>query len=449
MTEATMRDNLPRPLGDGLLLRRARLAERDALAEFHATWLVDVAEKAPAPRLVHFVRDLMSGDHPQCRAEDFTVVEGAATGGIVSSLVLISQTWTYEGLPFRVGQPDIVSTAPGYRRRGLVRERLAEVHRWSAARGELAQGITGIPWYYRRFGYEMALSLDAGRVCHRANVPKLAAGEAEPFVFRPAESGDLPFIMALYGHVAARSLVAAVRDEALWRFDLERRHEENGMSGLISVIEARERPGDPVGLVIHARRLWGTELSVRLCEVRPGAPWLAVAPALLRRLVVTGAAYAVRDGGEFEGLAFHLGEDHPLYDTVPRRVSGVEQPYAWYVRIPDLPAFLRRIAPALERRLAASPQGGYSGELTVSFFTSGIRLVFDEGRVAVETWQPDRLEAGDALFPELSFLPLLFGFRALDDVQRAYPDCLAATDDAAVLLPILFPRKASRVWSGG
>lgn len=78
-----------------------------------------------------------------------------------------------------------------------------------------------------------------------------------------------------------------------------------------------------------------------------------------------------------------------------------------------------------------------------------MRLVFDEGRVAVAPWQPDRLEAGDALFPELSFLPLLFGFRALDDVQRAYPDCRAATDDAAVLLPIPFPRKASRVWSGG
>lgn len=58
-------------------------------------------------------------------------------------------------------------------------------------------------------------------------------GEAEPFLFRPAERGDLPFIMATYGQVAARSLVAAVRDEALWRFDLERRHEENGMRGLI------------------------------------------------------------------------------------------------------------------------------------------------------------------------------------------------------------------------
>ena len=231
----------------------------------------------------------MRGDHPLCRAEDFTVVEETATGRIVSSLVLISQTWTYDGIPFKVGQPDIVSTAPEYRRRGLVRAQLEEVHRWSAARGELAQGITGIPWYYRRFGYEMALSLDAARVAYRVNVPNLNDGEPETLLFRPAETGDLPFVMAMYEQSAARSLVAAVRDEALWRFDLEGRHEGNGMSSLISVIEARERPGDPVGLLMHARRLWGTELGVRLCEVRPGVPWLAAAPSLLRRLDATGA----------------------------------------------------------------------------------------------------------------------------------------------------------------
>jgi hypothetical protein len=444
-----MSDDAPRDMGDGLILRRGRIADREALAEFHATWLVDADEEAPAPRLSHFVHDLMSGEHPLCRAEDFTVVEEAASGRIVSSLVLISQTWTYEGIPFKVGQPDIVSTAPDYRRRGLVRAQLEEVHRWSAARGELVQGITGIPWYYRRFGYEMALSLDAARFAYRANVPSLPDGEEEPFVFRPATLGDLPFISAMYEQGAARSLVAAVRDEALWCFDLERRHERNGMSAHIVVAEARDRPGEPVALVMHARQLWGTELGVRLCEVRPGVPWLAVASSVLRRLDTVGAEYAERDGGAFHGIIFDLGETHPLYDTVPRRLPRVDRPYAWYLRVPDLAGYVRHIAPALERRLAASPQGGYSGDLTVSFFQSGLRLVCEEGRITVAEWRPDRIEAGDALFPDLSFLPLLFGFRSLEDIERAYPDCAVATDAAAALLPILFPRKDSRVWSGG
>ncbi len=281
------------------------------------------------------------------------------------------------------------------------------------------------------------------------NVPALKAGESEPFALRPATTDDLPFIMAMYEQGAARAVVAAVRDEELWRFDLERRHERNGTSSHIRIIEARERHGPPVGLLIHSRRLWGTDLGVRLCEVRPGVPWLAVAPGMMRALDATGVEYAARDGGEYQGIVFDLGETHPLYDTVADRLPKVGRPYAWYLRVPDLVAFLNRIAPALEGRLAESPQGGYSGELTISFFHSGIRLVFDEGRVAVADWRPDRIEAGDALFPELSFLPLLFGFRSLDDVQRAYPDCAVNTDDARALLPILFPKTDSQVWSGG
>ena len=128
----------------------------------------------------------MSGEHPDFDPQDFTIVEDTATGRIVSSTALMAQTWTYEGIPFQAGQPDVVSTDPAYRRRGLVRAQMAQIHRWSDARGDMVQGITGIPWYYRQFGYEMALSLDANRVAFRTNVPRLNPGEPEPCVFRRA-----------------------------------------------------------------------------------------------------------------------------------------------------------------------------------------------------------------------------------------------------------------------
>jgi hypothetical protein len=44
---------------------------------------------------------------------------------------------------------------------------------------------------------------------------------------------------------------------------------------------------------------------------------------------------------------------------------------------------------------------------------------------------------------------LLFGFRSLDELQHAFPDCWTASDAAHALLPILFPRKDSNVWDGG
>ncbi len=352
--DARAKPGTPRNLVDGLVLRRARTEDGDAVAEFHANTLLDVDETPPLERLYYWILDLMHGKHPTFTPADFTLVEETATGKIVSSMALLSQIWTYDGVPFPFGQPDVVSTDPAYRRRGLVRAQFDEIHRWSAERGELVQGITGIPWYYRQFGYEMALSLDAHRAGFRPLVPRLNAGEREPFVFRPATSDDLPFIMEMYHQATARSVVASLRDEALWRFDIEGRSEKSGNGREFRVIEARERPGEPLGLVIHSRKLWGAEVGVRLYEVKAGVPLLAVTPSLLRYLDNVGASYAQRDGEEFATLDFNLGEQHPVYETIPDRLPKIGLPYAWFIRVPDLPAFLRRIAPALERRLAAS-----------------------------------------------------------------------------------------------
>ena len=437
-----------RDLGDGLILRRSSAADREAVAEFHANTLLDVGETPPLESLYHWILDLMSAEHPTFDPRDFTIVEEAASGKIVSSMTLLSQTWTYDGVPFPFGQPDIVSTDPAYRRRGLVRAQIEEIHRWSVARGELVQGITGIQWYYRQFGYEMALSLWATRTAFRPNVPKLDEGAVEPFVLRPATGDDLPFIMAMYGQAMARSAIASVRSEALWRFAMEGRSEGSGASAHYRVVEPAGG-GSPVGLVIHPRKLWGAALGVRLVEIVPGAPVLAVAPSLLRSLDATGAAYADREGKAFETIVFELGEGHPLYATIPLRLPEAGRPYAWFIRVPDLPAFVRRIAPALETRLAASPQAGYTGELTISRFRDGVRLRFQAGRIAVEAWTPQRAEDGDAAFPELSFLPLLFGFRSLEEILHAYPDSTAPGDEARALLPILFPKRDSNVWSGG
>jgi predicted acetyltransferase len=65
--------------------------------------------------------------------------------------------WEYGGIPFGVGRPEIVASDPGYRERGLVRAVFELLHARSAALGHMAQGITGIPYYYRQFGYEYAL----------------------------------------------------------------------------------------------------------------------------------------------------------------------------------------------------------------------------------------------------------------------------------------------------
>lgn len=129
------------------------------------------------------------------------------------------------------------------------------------------------------------------------------------------------------------------------------------------------------------------------------------------------------------------------------RLPHARPPYAWYVRVPDLPGFIRHVAPVLEQRLGDSPLVGHTGSIRISFYRDGLLLDFQEGRLkTVEPWQPTAEEGGDAAFPELTFLQLLFGYRSFEELRYAFADCWPANDRARVLLEVLFPRRPSDVW---
>src|SRR5687768_16487737 len=98
-------------------MRRATTADVDALAAFYAV----VYPAADAPTDVVWVRDLLRGDHPAGTHDQVLVIEDRRRGAIASTACLIEQTWTYAGIPFPAARPELVGTAPDYRRRGLVR----------------------------------------------------------------------------------------------------------------------------------------------------------------------------------------------------------------------------------------------------------------------------------------------------------------------------------------
>src|SRR5215218_5145786 len=157
-------------------------------------------------------------------------------------------------------------------------------------------------------------------------------------------------------------MVAAPRSEELWSFDLTGRSELSGLHRRFCVIEQAGSDRKPIGLLIHSRRTYDGQLGVQLLEIAAGNPFLTVVPGVLRYLESTGTDYAKREDCEFRAIEFYLGDEHPLYDTIPGRLSRRTPPYAWYIRVPDLPAFVQHIAPALERRLENSAQAGYTGE---------------------------------------------------------------------------------------
>jgi len=331
------------------------------------------------------------------------------------------------------------------------------VHQWSAARGHLVQGITGIPFYYRQFEYEMGLALAGGRSGYAPQVPRLPEGETEPYAVRPAQPADLPFIQDVHAAtVAQRDLLTCRRTPELWRYELDGRSPANFIREELHLITSAAPThlgpaGEPVGYLVQHPTLFeggpGTGMAAVGYELKPGVSLLAVTPSVIRHLWAAGTALAQAKQKPLERFAFALGADHPVYAAFRDRLPAVRPPYAWYVRVPDLPAFLRQIAPALEANLARSAAVGHTGELKLNFYRRGLRLGLEQGRLTtIAPWQPAVGENGDAGFPNLTFLQLLFGYRSLDELRHAYADCYYNGDAARVLLSALFPQQASNVW---
>jgi GNAT superfamily N-acetyltransferase len=331
-------------LGAGLILRRSSPEDADTLADFNARIHSDDGPEKPDERLAAWTRDLLTRPHPTFNPDDFTVVEETATGRIVSSLNLIPQTWTYEGIPFGVGRPELVGTLPEFRKRGLVREQFDEIHRWCDERGLVVQAITGIPYFYRKFGYEMALDLSGGRFGYEAHVPKLKNGETEPYRLHPATLTDIPLMAEVYEQTQKRYLIVCHRTPEIWRYEIDGRSEKH-----INRIEGRiieDSDGEPVGFLAHPHFLVMDGAFAYAYELKPGVSWLAVTPSVVRYLWETGQAYAKRDDKPSSLFGFLLGAQHPAYEALGTKLPSHDRPYAWYIRVPDLPGFIRHIAPA-------------------------------------------------------------------------------------------------------
>jgi len=417
-----MVNNIICELDDGLIIQHSTREDAEALAKFnkeiHGEWdWVGVG-------IEDWTLDLINGEGPTFDTGDFTIVEDTKTGEIVSTCCLISQTWSYEGVPFKVGRPELVATREA----------------------ELVQVITGIPYYYRQFDYEMALSLEGGRSGYEVHVPKLKKDESEPYTFRPASMDDLSFLISTYELGCKRSMISAIWDEELWRYELNGKRKYNINKRNIYIIE--NEAGELVGFIGIPPVKWRTISALTVYELTTDFSWSEVTPSVVRFLWRKGEELAKEQDQEQKQFGFFLGESHPAYDVIASKLPRQHMPYAFYIRVPNLCALIKKIKPVLESRLENTPFAHYSGEVKLCFYRSGLKLGFSKGQLKeVEDIDFVDPESATACFPPLVFFHLLFGHRNMDELDYAFTDCSPKNTESKNFLDTLFPKKPSCVWS--
>ena len=288
--------SITRDLGDGLLLRWSNSGDTEELAYLTSMVFRDSEDAPPNTNLGNLMREFMSGGHPLMGPQDFVIVEDTrrAEHRIVACTCFWSQAWEYEGIHIGLGRPEIVATDPAYRNRGLVRALFEEIHARSEAQGDLVQGITGISYFYRQFGYEYALNLGGSRVTNLSLIPQ--AKEPDPYVLRDAVEADIPLILALYNRRRRESIVSSPIEERWLSYHIKTWNvietDDNWHLQIVS-----DRAGTAIGFLLTPVVRWGKQVEIYALEIAPELNMQAVLPSILRAVAAQGAATACKAGG--------------------------------------------------------------------------------------------------------------------------------------------------------
>lgn len=425
---------VPQELSKVLELRAVRSAEEvERLAEFNA-----FVNQDPAAGVL--TEWWLGGTHPTVNLPDFLYVENTETGEVVSTLGLLTETWTYEGIPLQVGRVELVGTHPDYRRQGLIVAQMNVVERMLEAKSCAMSCIAGIPHFYRQFGYEYAIPLDSCASMPLDLVPALLKGQRESVAIRRMNLGtDLRQVMDLYEAQVAGLCVTSLRYEALWRF------QDSAPPGLAEPTGTHvvlDRSG-VVGYFRARKNMWHPWLEFTEACVLPGGQVWGSRDAL-HAILRFGRDLAEQH--DFSRQSFALPRSHPLVTSARYLGAQPERQYAWQVRIADHADFLQRVSPALERRLAHSLLAGFSGSLDIDMMPRLVRVQLDRGRVSsvVDGQRPSK---GSILRMSLLLLTqLVLGYRSCAEITESH---LEAAVDAPVreLVDVLFPPAESFAYS--
>jgi hypothetical protein len=449
---------------DRYRIRPGRKSDAAGLADLHASVQLQFATGGrPHPGIAAWVEDLMDG-HPSVTPADFLVAEEPATGRPVASLVSIRQTWNLgtglersrAGVRLPVAQIELVGTAPEHRGNRLTERLFGTLHQRHADDGAAIQMIEGIPYFYRRLGYDYALANDGAPTVPAAAIasageggppvrPAVAsAGEGGPTV-RPAIAEDAEALAGIDRQISGGDALTCPRDAAVWRYEIGGRRPADISGRRVAVLV---RDAEVCGYLVHGDRLSPAgELPVFAAACAQPADWPHAAPAMHAYLGEIGRGLT-----GFTAVRRILSPGHPLVRLGPAGVP--RRPRGWYIRCADPIDLLTRLQPLLRARWHAAGLRWPEPEMIIDLYGRAARLEFTGGELTTVTAirgvvSPSTDPATHAAVPPEVLIQQALGHRTLPEALELWPDCLPRDRRTELFLTAAFPRVPVHIWPQG
>jgi predicted acetyltransferase len=347
-------------------------------------------------------------------------------GKTVATLNSIPIDWCISNVPLKAAEMGCVATLPEYSNQGLMRRLVEEYHKQIDTQGFDLSVIEGIPYFYRQFGYEYALTLDEETTIPMEKLPDFNSNlEIRPFTIQ-----DIPRAMELLAQSQSKFCVHSVRDEQIWKMQ-----QETGLAGEYSFDGyAVEEEGKMRAHFRISRKPEEKKLILREATDTDYPTTMAI----LSFLKDTGKEYGL------ETLIARTSYCDPI--TKILATSGAEQripPYAWQIRVTDYVGLLQKMKPLFESRLAASEYRGLTEKLNLNFRRFRVQMEIENGFVT--DMQPLRTDEQCiiGLNPPAS-IRLIFGYKSREELEACFPDfCVRLRYKR--LIDVLFPKLPSHI----
>ncbi len=408
-------------LDDGLILRTGTESDIKAIKQHVQT----VHGKEVTPMI-----DRLFNLYPDFPPSDNFLIEDSKTGKVVAYYCLKLNTGILEGHKISVGQMEIVGTLEEYRNQGLIRK-LNDAFEQRVEEYKLPMVIiAGIPYYYRKLGYEYAIQMGGSITFPLELVPSLKKGEEEPITIEEVTYDTLPeYLQArnrhntfldFYRDISEKEFpyltTGKFGDESVYKFHLIRHNQK--VVGIFS---------------LHIG--WGALEMVELWveDLNHLVPILRFAKKLAKRKRLPLRIYYPSRPAILQAL-----------ESFSR--SKFSRPYAWYVKIPSIKRFLETIKPVIEHRLIKSEFKGLTDSIRISWYHEGAELVFKKGKLKSINPIP-RSEVKDmhVAVPFPIIYQLLLGYRSIDELHQIFPDAGGRATKTPIIRNI-FP-KITALWS--
>jgi hypothetical protein len=357
---------------------------------------------------------------------DFLLIEDQSTGEIVSTSCLIPWECSYNGAVMNVAMLEMVLSHPGYRKMGLVRTQISRFMQMVAERKFDFCIISGIPYYYRQYGFAYGIDMEVYESLPVWRVPDYFEYKDAPYSIRQATIDDIAVLDELYLSAMAAQQLSINRSTEHWEYLLKYAKLP------VQIIEDRFS-SKAVGYMIVNQQADKQRVTVTESYVEKHG-----AAAFVLQLLKAGTHGEILLGWPENGTLVQLA----------RSLGSVRnQGSQWLINIPDVACFIMNIKPVLEKRLKDSSCNGITVDLMVNLFRQAFLLRFMVGKlISVDSVgfvdSSMGADGGDLCIPPEAFFRLVFGYRSLEELRDAWPDIVVKTG-SRYLLSILFPKMKS------